>query len=76
MAANAVVLHRTTERKHLQLPIRVERLEEDEDKSDARYDVLESKIDKLSSRFLGMVLASTGAAVAFAANLVILLRKG
>lgn len=67
----AVQLHRTIERRHLTVPVRVERLEEDEDVSDGRYTTLEDKMDRMNARLLGMIVSTAGAALVFAANLVI-----
>lgn len=69
--ANAVVLHRTQERRHLGIPIRVERLEEDQDVSDFNHNELVGKIDKMNARLLGMILSSTGAAIAFTLNIIV-----
>lgn len=67
----AVPLHRTIERRHLTVPVRVERLEEDADVAEARHSELADKLDRMNARLLGMILSTAGAAIAFAANLVI-----
>lgn len=71
MTATPVQLHRSREREHWPLPNRVERLEEDADVADARDATLVDKIDRMNARLLGMILSTAGAAVAFAANLVL-----
>lgn len=73
--ANAVILHRTDQRRHLGIPNRVERLEEDADVSDFNHAELVSKIDRMNARLLGMILSSTGAAIAFTLNLFLAKRK-
>lgn len=71
MTAAPVQLHRTLERKHLVIPVRVERLEEDADNADARHSDLSDKMDRMNARLLGMILSTSGAAIAFAANLAL-----
>lgn len=66
-----VNLHRTRERGHLAVPLRVERLEEDADVGDARFDRIEKKIDTLNARAMGLLISLVVAAVMLAANLVI-----
>jgi hypothetical protein len=63
-------LHRTAERRHLTVPIRIERLEEDQDIAEARSIEVLDKLDRLNARLVGMILSTAGAAIAFAANLV------
>lgn len=64
-------LHRTRDRRHLEVIVRVERLEEDADVSEFSIAELGEKLDTLSARLLGMIIATASAAVLLAANLVV-----
>lgn len=66
-----VQLHRTNERRHLAIPVRVERLEEDADTMEARHTELVDKLDRISARLLGIILAMAGGALTLGANYVI-----
>lgn len=62
-------LHRTKDRRHLPVPIRVERLEEDQDVSDHRHDEIEKLLHTLNSRVLGVVGSLVVAVIMLALNL-------
>lgn len=66
-----VSLHRTAERKHLTVPLRVERLEEDADVGEARFERIEKKLDTLNARATGLLISLVVASIMLAANLVV-----
>jgi hypothetical protein len=67
----AVDLHRTIERRHLDLPLRVERLEEDMDELEAGLGRVEKKLDSLNARATGLLISLVVAAIMLAVNLAV-----
>jgi DNA-binding response OmpR family regulator len=68
--AGTTNLHRTRDRRHLELPIRIERLEEDADNFEATLAGIELKLDRLNARLLGMLISTAVGAILLAANLL------
>lgn len=66
-----VTLHRTAERKHLGVPLRVERLEEDADISDALLEGLSKQIRTMNARLTGVLISLVVASIMLAANLAV-----
>lgn len=66
-----VTLHRTAERKHLGVPARVERLEEDADVNDAAVSRIEKKVDSLRATAMGMLVSLVIASIMLALNMTV-----
>lgn len=66
-----VTLHRTQERKHLAVPLRVERLEEDADVHDAMLASIDKKLSSLNARATGLLISLVVASIMLAVNLVV-----
>ena len=66
-----IELHRTEQRRHLAIPLRVERLEEDMDVHDATACRIEKKVDRLNARATGMLVSLAVASVMLALNLAL-----
>jgi hypothetical protein len=67
----AVTLHRTNDRKHLGVEIRVERLEEDADTHDAIFEAIDKRMATLNARLTGMLISLVVASVMLAVNLAV-----
>lgn len=68
---SGVQLHRTRDRRHLEVIVRVERLEEDSDVVEFSVAELGDKLDGLKARLTGLIVAAASSAVLLAANLVV-----
>ncbi len=66
-----VELRRTKERGHLAVPLRVERLEEDADITEAMLQQIDKKISTLNARASGLLISLVVASLMLAANLVL-----
>lgn len=66
-----VQLHRTRDRRHLEVIVRVERLEEDADVVEFSVAELGDKLDSFNARLTGLIVAAASSAVLLAANLVL-----
>lgn len=66
-----VTLHRTAERRHLTVPLRVERLEEDADVHDAIVEGLSKQIRTMNARLTGVLISLVVASIMLAANLAV-----
>lgn len=67
----SVSLHRTVERRHLAVPLRVERLEEDADVHDAVLEAIDRKLNTLNARATGLLISLVVASIMLAVNLVV-----
>lgn len=67
----AVELHRTRQRQHLALDLRVERLEEDADVHEDSVLALHKQLSTLNARLAGLLISLVVASVMLAANLAI-----
>lgn len=66
-----VDLHRTRDRMHLPVDLRVERLEEDADVHDAVLQAIDKKLNTLNARATGLLISLVVASIMLAANLVV-----
>jgi hypothetical protein len=66
-----VTLHRTAERRHLTVPLRVERLEEDADINEELMVAIDKKLNTLNARAMGLLISLVVASIMLAANLVV-----
>lgn len=61
---------RTTQRRHFSVPVRVELAEADLDTHDRTFGRLESKIDKLNARAVGLLVSTLTATLFLAIDIV------
>lgn len=67
----AVELHRTRQRNHLALDIRVERLEEDADVHEDSVAALHKQLASINARLAGLLISLVVASLMLAANLAL-----
>lgn len=66
-----IELHRTKERSHLSVPLRVERLEEDADTHDAIVQGMSDAMRTINARLTGILASLVVASIMLALNLVV-----
>lgn len=72
----AIELHRTRDRRHLAIPVRVERLEEDADTFEVHSFETNQRLDKLNARMLGVLISVLLVLFTLVGNLAVLLVRG